>query len=278
MDMRKTKTKIKKRIGKQTLKESPLKTLQQNFMEALKGKKPFPPLGGMASPVLSSKDLSEIYGRNHFHALFQSLKDTYPGCHCLLEKNSFFMLSQRFISQCPSRDPLLLEYGDRFPFFLKKEMKTQGKPFPFLPLFAKWELTVKKGTLLPSSQPHLIKAYLKDLKKGKDMQVQKSESCLLFCSPWTSLLALWKQLTSTRVRDAQEELPLPLKRKKQYLLLFKEKETLEIQDLNPKTFHLLQHVENPKLLSQMPLQSLNTLSLLLKKGWLILRSPSSSPL
>ena len=268
-------------------KEKPLHILQKRFVESLKGGKPFSSLGKADSPVLSSQNLGKIYRRNHFHALFQPLKDTYPGCHRLLGEKSFFLLSRIFILQYPSQDPLLLEYGDLFPSFLEKVLRgpIQGGEekdshlatlFPLLQSLANWEWAVKKGALLPPLQNHSVKAHLKDLKEGKDMQLKKNKACLLFCSPWTSLLAFWKELLSVRVGNPLKESSLQLEKKKQYLLLFKAKETLEVQNLHTKTFLLLKSFEKPQLLSQRHLQDLDAISVFLKKGLLILERPAKT--
>ena len=182
-----------------------LKSLQENFIEGLK-KEELPSF--ILNPkFIPQRELWEIYRRNHFYPLFESLKDTYPCCYYLLGEKNFFSLSQNFMTQYPSRDPLLLDYGKDFPSFLEDEAK-KGKELqtlPFLLELAKWELLVKRGSLLsegtfgespPKDSQQHKKSCLEILREEADSNIllQRSRACLLFHSR-RPILELWRELT-----------------------------------------------------------------------------------
>ena len=282
-----------------------LKALQQSFIKELKNnsqstckrdkeqhksKKPLSPYSIRSAKLIPEKKLWEIYRRHSFYPLFQSLKDTYPICHYFLGEKYFFLLSQLFISQNPSQDPLLLNYGKNFSAFLEITAK-EGLNSPLTSKLAKLELAIQRGTLLKPIPQVRLHSYLKMLEKERDSHLilQKHKNCILIHFKAPSPLLLWRQLTKRIEEKAYSEESnveakieanvetktgiesnTKMKTKiNEHLILFKnQKDILEIKEIQAKTFHALKKIESPQRLSQLPQQNLKILSLLLKKGWL----------
>jgi hypothetical protein len=67
-----------------------------------------------------------VYRNNVMSSLIKVLAARFPAVRRLLGEDCFLESARRFIAAEPPRSPLLLEYGDRFPEFLRRDEACVG--------------------------------------------------------------------------------------------------------------------------------------------------------
>jgi hypothetical protein len=92
--------------------------LQQSFAATVRGL-PSPIDLRAATPARAESGLA-VYRNNVMSGLIKVLTARFPVVRRLLGEDCFFEKVRRFIAAEPPRSPLLLEYGDGFPQFLRR--------------------------------------------------------------------------------------------------------------------------------------------------------------
>ena len=92
--------------------------LQHAFAAAVLGQPIELPIRA-ATPARAESGLA-VHRNNVMSSLIKVVAARFPVVHRLLGKDRFLELVRRFVAAEPPRSPLLLEYGDSFPEFLRR--------------------------------------------------------------------------------------------------------------------------------------------------------------
>jgi hypothetical protein len=98
----------------------PFAEFQQSFAASVLGLPVEFPVGLRASTAARAESGLAVYRNNVMSGLIKAVAARFPVVRRLLGDDSFFESIRRFIAAEPPRSPLLLDFGDRFPQFLRR--------------------------------------------------------------------------------------------------------------------------------------------------------------
>jgi hypothetical protein len=98
--------------------------LQHSFAAAVLGSSAQLPI--RAATAARAESGLAVYRNNVMSSLIKVLAARFPVVRRLLGEDCFLEAARRFIDAEPPRSPLLLEYGDRFPEFLRRDEACVG--------------------------------------------------------------------------------------------------------------------------------------------------------
>jgi hypothetical protein len=98
--------------------------LQHSFAAAVLGLPAELPI--RAATAARAESGLAVYRNNVMSSLIKVLAARFPAVRRLLGEDCFLEAARRFIAAEPPRSPLLLEYGDRFPEFLRRDAACVG--------------------------------------------------------------------------------------------------------------------------------------------------------
>jgi hypothetical protein len=97
-----------------------LAELQQSFAATVLGSPGEKPIGLRAVTPARAESGLAVYRNNVMSGLIKVVAARFPAVRRLVGDDSFFESIRRFIAAEPPRSPLLLDYGDGFPQFLRR--------------------------------------------------------------------------------------------------------------------------------------------------------------
>jgi hypothetical protein len=78
---------------------------------------------------LTSRERLEIYSRNYWFRVLDSLYDDFPGLRAVLGRQAFHRLSTAYLADCPSRSFTLRNLGSRLEEWLRDHPEFAGKNY-----------------------------------------------------------------------------------------------------------------------------------------------------
>lgn len=94
--------------------------LQQSFAATVRGLAAELPIGLRAATPARAESGLAVHRNNVMSGLIKVVATRFPVVRRLMGEQSFLESIRRFIAAAPPRSPLLLEYGDGFPEFLRR--------------------------------------------------------------------------------------------------------------------------------------------------------------
>ena len=215
-----------------------LNQYQQFFWQAVTRQEHEAPDKRLRAAIAPAKDLSaldalEVYRRGYVVRLTEALGETFEAVWWVSGDEDFFRLAKMFILTYPSRTYNLSSYGEEFAKFLEKE-----RPFPdlpFIPDLARFEWLFKN--IFHTGQHESVpEETIQSQAQQGNIRILFGPSVQLFTSPY-KVYDIWK------LRGTQhEKQPITEWDQSQYLLLYKKRDQIFVNELQEIEYCLLQQL------------------------------------
>ncbi len=129
---------------------------------------------------LTSFERLEIYNKQYWYRLLESLQDDFPGLNAILGHKRFEKLAVAYLSQYPSRSYTLNDLGKNLPDFIKQE---ESICLPDAELA--YDMACFEWAEIKASD-----SQVKSILKVEDLQKIKSAEIILQTQPYLSVLEL----------------------------------------------------------------------------------------